>query len=176
MKKTMLAFASIAILAVLIQGQEVTIRDSAPFNYAYLECRGSYQQIPAKINEFMQAFFKQNLMPAGNFFGMYLNSPGEIKEEDLLWRLGFPIAGEESVAAPLLKGECQATQIAVFLYVGPYEKVSDAYRKIFEYIEKNGFKMAGPCIEKYLDMNPEAVKPEDRKTEINVPVEKKSDK
>ena len=59
----------------------------------------------------MQAFFKQNLMPAGNFFGMYLNSPGEVKEEDLHWRLAFPVAADATVAAPLLKGECQATKI-----------------------------------------------------------------
>ncbi len=175
MKKTILSLILIAVLAVLLQGQEVMIQDTTPFTYAYLECRGSYQQIPAKINEFMQAFFKQNLMPAGNFFGMYLNSPAEVKEEDLLWRLGFPIVGEESVTAPLLKGECQATKIAVYLYVGPYEKVSDAYGKIFEYVEKNGYKVIGLCIEKYLDMNPEAVKPEDRKTEINFPIAKKSD-
>ena len=41
-------------MTVLLQGQEVAIRDSAPFTYAYLECQGSYQQIPAKINEFMR--------------------------------------------------------------------------------------------------------------------------
>ncbi len=173
MKKTILAFVLITVLAVLLQAQEVVIQDSAPFTYAYLECRGSYQQIPAKVNEFMQAFFKQSLMPAGNFFGMYLNSPGEIKEEDLLWRLGFPIAAEETVAAPLQKGECNFAKIAVYLYIGPYEKVSDAYNKIFEFIGKNGYKQAGPVMEKYLDMNPDAIKPEDRKTEINLPVEKK---
>lgn len=173
MKKMIFACIFISMLAVLAQSQEVVIQDSAPFSYAYLECRGSYQQIPAKINEFMQVFFKQNLMPVGNFFGMYLNSPGEIKEEDLLWRLGFPIAGEETVATPLQKGECQAIKTAVYLYIGPYEKVSDAYAKIFEFIGKNGYKQAGPVMEKYLDMNPDAVKPEDRKTEINLPVEKK---
>ena len=176
MKKTIFAFILIAALAILLQGQEVLIQDATPFTYAYLECRGSYQQIPAKVNEFMQVFFKQNLMPVGNFFGMYLNSPGEIKEEDLAWRLGFPVPADAAVAAPLLKGECQASKTAVYLYIGPYEKVGVAYAKIFEFIDKNGYKAAGPVMEKYLDMNPDAVKPEDRKTEINLPVEKKSDK
>lgn len=173
MKKIIFAFILIAAQAAWVSGQDVQIKDSTPFTYAYLECRGSYQQIPAKIGLFMQEFFKQKLMPIGNFFGTYLNSPGEIKEEDLLWRLGFPIAGEETVAAPLQKGKCQATKIAVYLYVGPYEKVAEAYAKIFEFIEKNGYKQAGPIMENYLDMNPDAVKPEDLRTEINLPVEKK---
>jgi AraC family transcriptional regulator len=173
MKKTILAFILIAALAVLLKSQEVQIQDTAPFTYAYLECSGSYQQIPAKIGLFMQEFFKQKLMPAGNFFGMYLNSPGQVKEEELQWRLGFPIAKDAAVAAPLQKGECQATKIAFYLHVGPYDKVGAAYGKVFEFIEKNGYKVAGPPMEKYLDMNPMAVKPEDLRTEINVPVEKK---
>jgi hypothetical protein len=33
------------------------IRTVAPFAYAYLEYRGSYAQIPAKVQEFMTEFF-----------------------------------------------------------------------------------------------------------------------
>ena len=173
MRKTSFAIMFMFALAVLLPAQEVVIQDNAPYAYAYLECKGSYQQIPAKINEFMGAFFKQGLMPAGNFFGMYLNSPAQVKEEELLWRLGFPVAGSAPVAAPLQRGEFNFSKVAVLLYVGPYEKVSEDYGKIMAFIEKSGYKPAGPCIEKYLDMNPEAVKPEERRTEINVPVEKK---
>lgn len=171
MKKTIFSLLLITVLAVLLPGQEVLIQDTTPFTYAYLECRGSYQQIPAKVGVFMQEFFKQNLMPAGNFFGMYLNAPSQVKEEELQWRLGFPVAADAAVAAPLLKGECKATRIAVYLYVGPYDQVGAAYGKVFEFIEKNGYKVAGPPMEKYLDMDPAAVKPEDLKTEINLPVE-----
>jgi effector-binding domain-containing protein len=173
MKKTIFVSILIAALTASASGQEIVIQDNAPFTYAYLECQGSYQQIPGKIAVFMEEFFKQGLMPAGNFFGLYLNSPGQVKEAELQWRLGFPIVGEAAVAAPLQKGEFNFRKIAVYLYVGPYEKVGDAYVKIFQFIGKNGYKAAGPCLEKYLDMNPEAVKPEERKTEISLPLEKK---
>jgi AraC family transcriptional regulator len=173
MKKAILAFVSLAALAALLPAQEVAIQDATPFTYAYLECKGSYAQIGEKVNAFMEAFFQQGLMPEGNFFGMYLNSPAQVKEEELSWRLGFPVAAGAPVGAPLLKGECQAAKMAVLLYVGPYEKVGSAYGKVFAAIDAQGYKPAGPIMEKYLDMNPEAVKPEERKTEINVPVEKK---
>lgn len=173
MKKTIWTLIAIAVLTGLLQAQEIVIKDATPFSYAYIEGKGSYAQIPGKVGEFMGIFFKQGLMPAGNFFGMYLNSPGEVKEEELLWRLGFPIVADAVVAAPLLKGECQAAQIAVYLYVGPYEKVGDAYGKIFAFIEAQGFMIAGPVMEQYLDQNPDAVKPEALRTEIHVPVEKK---
>jgi effector-binding domain-containing protein len=173
MKKFMFGLILITVATVLLQAQEVAIQDSVPFTYAYLECKGSYGQIPAKVGEFMGIFFKQGLTPLGNFFGLYLNSPGVVKEEDLQWRLGFPVEAEATVAAPLQKGECAYTKMAVYLYVGPYEKSADAYVKIMEFIEKSGYKAAGPVMEKYLDMNPQAVKPEELRTEINVPVEKK---
>jgi AraC family transcriptional regulator len=173
MKKTIFASIFITFMAAIVCGQEVVIQDTTPFTYAYLECKGSYQQIPEKIGIFMQSFFQQGLAPLGNFFGMYLNSPAQVKEEELQWRLGFPVAAEAAVAAPLSKGDCKATKIAVYLHVGPYEKVGDAYGKIFAFIEAQGYKPAGPTIEKYMDMNPTAVKPEDLRTEINVPVEKK---
>jgi AraC family transcriptional regulator len=173
MKKVVFALIAITVLTVLLQGQDVAIQDATPFTYAYLECKGSYAQIPDKVNAFMEAFFQQGLMPEGNFFAMYLNAPGQVKEEELAWRLGFPVAAGAPVAAPLLKGECRAAKMAVLLYVGPYEKVSAAYVKVFAAIDAQGYKPAGPPMEKYLDMNPEAVKPEERKTEINVPVEKK---
>jgi effector-binding domain-containing protein len=173
MKKVGFAFIAITVLTVLLQGQEVTIQDNVPFNYAYLECKGSYAQIPARINEFMGLFFGQSLMPAGNFFGMYLNSPAEVKEEELQWRLAFPVAAGSTVAAPLQKGEFNFATVAVYLHIGPYEKVREAYGRMFEFFQKGGYKAAGPCIEKYLDMNPQAVKPEELRTEIVWPVEKK---
>lgn len=173
MKKNTWMFVAIVVLTALLQAQEVVIQDSVPFTYAYLECTGSYQQIPAKVGEFMGIFFKQGLTPLGNFFGLYLNSPGVVKEEELQWRLGFPVEAEATVAAPLQKGECAYTKMAVYLYVGPYEKSADTYVKIMDFIEQSGYKAVGPFMEKYLDMNPQAVKPEELRTEINVPVEKK---
>ena len=190
MKKISLGFVMIAMAAIMLPGQETIkgqlpqmplsermlmpeIQDTAPFTYAYLECKGSYAQISVKIGEFMQLFFGQNLVPVGSFFSMYLNSPDEVKEEDLQWRMGFPVAADTQVAAPLQKGDCTASKIAVYLYTGPYENVGYGYGKIAAFCDLNGYKVVGPRIEKYLDMNPQAVKPEERRTEINIPVEKK---
>ncbi len=172
MKKALVLMVTLAVMAPALSAQEAVIQDMTPFTYAYLECKGSYQQISAKINEFMGAFFQQGLMPQGSFFAMYLNSPAEVKEEELLWRLGFPVDAEAKVAAPLGKDQCQAAKTAVYVHVGPYDKVSESYAKVFAFVESQGCRPAGPCIEKYLN-NPMEVKPEELRTEINVPVEKK---
>jgi AraC family transcriptional regulator len=173
MKKILFFILPPIVLSALISAQEIQIKQIAPFSYAYLECSGTYRQIPAKIGMFMQEFFKQKLQPTGEFFGLYLNSPQQVKEEELKWQVGFPVAREAPVSSPLEKGGFTHTQVAACLYIGPYETVGSAYGRIFEFIENNGYETAGPIMEKYLDQNPQAVKPSDLKTEINVPVQKK---
>ena len=173
MKKILFPCVALVAFSVLSRAQEIQIKQIVPFSYAYLECEGSYRQIPVKIGTFMQEFFKQKLWPAGGFFGLYLNSPQQVKEEELKWQVGFPVAKEAAVAAPLEKGEFTHTQVAVCLYVGPYENIGGAFGRIFQYIDDCGFKVSGPIMEKYLDQNPQSVKPAELRTEINIPVEKK---
>ena len=151
--------------------QEVQIKDETPFTYAYLECAGSYNMIPAKIGEFMGEFFKQGLIPAGSFFGLYLNSPDEVKEADLKWVIGFPVQNDAAVKEPLKKGEFKYEKVAYYLYKGPFDKANAAYELIFKFIGENGYRPAGPVMERYLD-DPSSTKPEDLRTEIIVPLSK----
>jgi effector-binding domain-containing protein len=152
--------------------QEVQIKDETPFTYASLECAGSYNLIPAKIGEFMGEFFKQGLIPMGSFFGLYFNSPAEVKEADLKWSIGFPIQNDATVKEPLKKAEFKYEKVAYYLYKGPVEKVGDVYPVVFKQIAEKGYAAAGPVMENYLD-DPNNTKPEDLRTEIIIPVAKK---
>jgi len=173
MKKAAILALALAACLAAAWGDEVKVQANTPFTYACLECSGSYQQIPAKIGEFIGEFFKQGLMPAGAMFGLYLNSPVQVKSEaELQWQVGFPVKADALVAAPLKKAEYNYGQVAYYLYKGPVEKVAESYGKIMQFLEANGYKVTGPCLERYLD-NPQMVKPEEMRTEILFPVEKK---
>jgi len=173
MKKAAVFVLALAVCLAAAWGDEVKVQANTPFTYACLECSGSYAQIPAKVGEFIGEFFKQGLMPAGAMFGLYLNSPAEVKSEaELKWQVGFPVAAEAQVAAPLKKAEYKFTLVAYYLYKGPVDKVAESYGKIMQFLEANGYQVAGPCLERYLD-NPQMVKPEEMRTEILFPVEKK---
>jgi len=170
MRKTVLMSLLVLACIGLAFGQEVKILDSTPFSYASLCCSGSYEQFGVKMGQFMQEFFKQKLTPAGAPFGLFLNSPQEVKKEDLKWEIGFPVAKEAVVAEPLKKGEFIFRKIASSIHAGPYDKVSETYAKMLKFIADNGYQVAGPCLEKYLN-NPMQVKPEELKTEVIIPVE-----
>lgn len=172
MRKTAVSVFVILACVALGIGQDVQVKDQPPFTYAYLDCAGSFQQIPAKIMEFMGTFFKQGLKPAGNLFAMYFNSPDQVPESNLKWLIGMPIAPGAAPVDPLKKGEFKHPKVAVCLHVGPYDKIGETYTKLMAFIDQNGWKPIGPGLEKYLD-NPQTVAPEKLRTEIWMPVEKK---
>lgn len=172
MKKAIAAILVIAACAALGNAQDVQIKDQTPFAYAYLDCAGSFQQIPAKIMEFMGAFFKQGLRPAGDLFAMYFNSPQAVPEAELKWLIGMPVAAGAAPVEPLKKGEFTHPKVAVCLHIGPYDKVAATYAKLTAYLDETGWKPAGPALEYYLD-NPQTTAPDKLRTEIVWPVEKK---
>jgi len=169
MRKTVLMSVLVAACFGVTLGQEVKIQDSTPFSYAGLSCSGSYEQFGVKMGQFMQEFFKQKLTPAGAPFGLYLNSPEEVKKEDLKWEIGFPVAKDAAVAEPLKKGEFGFRKVASAIHAGPYDKVTETYARMLKFMAANGYRAVGPVLERYLN-NPMQVKPEDLKTEVIIPV------
>jgi effector-binding domain-containing protein len=59
--------------------------------------------------------------------------------------------------------------------MGSYETTGETIRKIMDWMEANRYSQAGPILERYLDMNPSEIKPEDLRTEILVPIKKKAE-
>ena len=172
MKKTVLFILLAAAGAGFGLGQDVVVKDQTPFVYAYIECTGSYSLISAKIGEFMNEYFSQGLGSFTGVMAMYLNAPGEVPEAELKWRIGMPIGADVTPQEPLRKDEFAYPKVASCLHVGPYDKVGEAYQKIGAYLERNGWKAAGPPVEFYLN-DPGQVPPEKLETEILIPVEKK---
>jgi len=174
MKKILFVLLLVIFGCFVLSASEegVVIKDMDPFSYAAMEFSGSFEKMEQSIGQFMQEFFKQGLQPGGPLLGIYYNDPTTVKAEELKWAVGFPVPEDAGVEAPLKKIDTTFKKAAVYLYTGPYEKMDKAYQMIFKHIEDKGCKMVWPCYDKYLN-NPQEVKPEDLKTEIIVPVEKK---
>ena len=180
MKKTIFVWVCIIFFGVIVgfagqqeeTRQKVVIKECESFWYAYMEFGGPFDQMEKSIQKFMGEFFKQGLAPAGPFLGVYFNDPRKVKPEELKWNIGFPMSKDAKVEAPLKKAEFKHKTAAVYLHIGPYENMGKAYDKIFKYAENNGYKIVWPVYDKYLN-NPMQVKPEELKTEMIIPVEKK---
>lgn len=103
--------------------------------------------------------------------GIYYNSPENVKPEELKWEIGFPITKGVSIRPPLELKVWNFTRVVSATHIGPYEKIAEIYPKIFEWMKKNNYRIAGPIMERYFD-NPATTKPEKLRAEVWVPCEK----
>jgi AraC family transcriptional regulator len=174
MKKTIFVWVCIILLSVMVSfaGQEVEIKEIESFWYAGMEFGGPFEQMEKSVQKYFGEFFKQGLTPAGPLLGVFFNDPSLVKPEELKWEVGFPVSKDANVQPPLKMVEFKKTTAAVYLHIGPHENMDKSYEKIFKYVEDNGYKIVWPVYDKYLN-NPMQVKPEELKTEMIIPVEKK---
>jgi effector-binding domain-containing protein len=155
-------------------GEAITVQQVEAFAYVSLQQKGPFDKMEEAIGNLMQEMRGQNLVPGGPMIGIYFNSPDEVKPEDLQWEIGFPVTSQALVQPPLQMKEWNFTQVVVSLHQGPYEKVGETIQKMIEWMEANGYFPAGPFLERYMDMNPEELKPEELKTEVWIPCQKKT--
>jgi effector-binding domain-containing protein len=157
-----------------VQSGVVTIQTIEPFSYFCIEYKGPFTQIQQAIAKMSEEARRQNAAPSGPLMGIYYNSPEQVSPQALQWEVGFPVTPQTLIQPPLVKKEWSYTQVAVCLHQGAYEDTSETITKMHDWMDNNGYRPAGPIMERYLDMNPAELKPEQRKTEIWIPCQKKS--
>lgn len=167
-----LFFFTFSSATLTVAEEVVSLREISPFPYCSIHHKGPFTEIQEVIGKLMQAFQSQNIFPAGPMIGIYYNSPAEVNPEDLDWEVGFPVTAQVMAQAPLEKKQWDLTPVASCLHVGPYEKTTDTISKILDWMKANGYVQTGPVMERYLDMNPAAVKPEELRTEVWIPCQK----
>jgi len=148
-----------------------TVKEVAAFSYCCLPCQGPYTNMEEKIGELTQFMQMQNIVPMGPLIGIFYNDPNVTKSENLHWEIGFPVM-ESEVQDPLRFKQWTFTTVLEGTYTGPYEKSAGIYTEMIGWLETNGYSPAGPILEKYLS-DPNSTRPEDYKTEIWIPCQKK---
>ena len=153
----------------------VTVKDVEPFPYCAIVHKGPYTDMTAVVGQLIGAMQTQSLFTQirGPMVGVYYNFPGAVKPEELSWEVGFVITAQATPQQPLVKKNWEHRTVAVALHVGPYDKGGATIEKIMFWLAARGYEISGPVLERYLDMNPAAVKPEELRTEIWVPCAKK---
>ncbi|MGB7297032.1 MAG: GyrI-like domain-containing protein [Candidatus Aminicenantales bacterium] len=156
------------------QGGSVTIQKSEAFVYVCLEEKGPFEGIQHAIGRLVQEMQGQNVVPAGPLLGIYYNSPEEVSDQDLRWEVGFPVTAQALIQPPLMKKEWGYSESAVCLHQGAYEDTGETISKMLDWMDDNGYRPEGPIMERYLDMNPEELSPEQLKTEVWIPCQKRT--
>jgi AraC family transcriptional regulator len=149
----------------------ITKKDLAPQPVLIVRKRVKRSDIAATIGETLPEIFvyaQQNgIALAGLPFTRYIEmGPGMITMEPGMRVTGQPVSGHGEVVAETLPGGPAATTI----HAGPYDKLTDAYAAIEQWMHAEGLVSAGAPWECYLNDPSEHPDPKDWKTEVFWPV------
>lgn len=153
---------------------EIVLQTIEPFSYVAVTRKGSFDQIPEAIGQLWEQMQAQNIAPTGPLIAIYHGDPA-LDAANLEFEIGFPVMDVVEIMEPpdkpalLAKKTWIFTTVAASLYVGPYDRAGEFILKMQDWIESKGCVRNGPVAERYMDMDPEAVPPDKRQTEIWIP-------
>ena len=151
---------------------KVTLKEITPFSYVSVRHQGPLSEFETAVNILMANIQRQNIPPAGTMFAIMHKIPEEGKEATLDWEVSFPVTSQVYPQPPLTKGVWEHPHIASATQTGPIETLGDAVDEMFEWIEKNGYKRAGPVMAVFLNISDPDTIPDRLQTEIWVAIDK----
>ena len=155
---------------------EVTVKKTEPITVAFVSKKGPYTLIGETFGRLYHWIGEKGYVPAGPPIGVYFNAPGQVPDEELLWELRSPIAGDVAPSGPDEQGlgvkKVEGAEVASTMHKGPYDQVGATYGALAGWIAENGYQIIGPGEEVYLS-DPDKTPPEELLTEIRFPVKKR---
>ena len=148
-------------------GLDINVKETSAIRFAYLENVGPYDQAGQKFTEIGDMAAKHQL--SGKFMGVFFDDPDKVPAEELRCQLGIEVPSDFEVPETYEVREIPGRTVACAVVKGPYEETAEDYRKMFMWLKKNGYRVAGPALEIYIVGGPE-VAPEQCLTEIRIPV------
>ncbi|MHC1591873.1 MAG: GyrI-like domain-containing protein [Candidatus Helarchaeales archaeon] len=133
--------------------------------------------MPKLIGELMKEIFapdnqKQMVRITGPI--MFLAHDLEYKEVDADIEIAIPIAGRITIHSDEVEVKnLPKSKVISITQAGPYDEIGSAYTIAFDHAIKNGFKIAPPIRELYLN-DPNQVPEAEILTEIQIPIELES--
>lgn len=155
---------------------EFAVTETEPFSYAAVEMTGSYDNHGDAFMKLYSAAGAQGLPMTAAPFGIYWNSPDDTAEEDLKWEIGFPVAADQKIEAPIVLKKWGWTTVIQKDFEGVVDgdEITAVYYAMYEWIGANGYEMAGPMLQRFLGMPSPNEKGETvGKVQIVFPVQKK---
>lgn len=138
----------------------------------YISFKGAYDEIAVLLGELVGYIIAKGLQMAGPPFGIYFNSPHEVKEEELLYEIGIPFTGDAEEEGRIKIKTIPEQLVISRVYKGPYSECGMALGSLGEYAYKNGYQIVGPPMEIFIS-DPNETPEKDLVTEVNFPVIKK---
>ena len=151
---------------------KIEIKSVPEYQVAFILKKGSYQQIPDTLGKVVGWLMAKNVEIQMPVYGLYYNSPVDVSEEELEWEVGAAFVGELEGEADIKIKNVLQHEVVTSVFKGPYGEAASVYMDLIQYAANEGYQIAGPVLESYLN-DPSEVSQSEALTEIQFPVVKK---
>ena len=149
-------------------GYEVHVKQSPPEHVVTRRSHTTVALIEDTIDETLQAM-AGSVSPPGSLRGApFALYHGEMRSEDVDIEVGVPVAPGATAAGEVK--DLPGGPVAWTVHVGPYESIGAAYVALYGWLRAHGLEPSGPPREVYLVGPGPATRPDEYRTEIDVPV------
>jgi len=148
---------------------KIEIKTIPEYQVAFILKKGSYEQIPPNLGKVVEWLMTKNVEIQMPIYGLYYNSPMEVSEEELEWEVGAAFLGKLEGEGDIQIKTIPQHEAVTTVFKGPYGEAASVYMKLVEYATKEGYQLAGPPLESYLN-SPDEVPESELLTEIRFPV------
>lgn len=148
---------------------EIEIKTVPEYQVAFIIEKGSYQKVPETLGKVVGWLMTKQVEIQMPVYGIYYNNPMEVPEEELTWEVGAAFLGELEGEDVIQIKKVQEHEVVSAVFKGPYSEIHLVYGELFQYTMKNGYQIAGPPLENYLN-DPNLVPESEILTEVQFPV------
>ncbi|BDZ70465.1 AraC family transcriptional regulator [Methanobacterium petrolearium] len=151
---------------------KIEIKKILQYQVAFIPMKGSYEQIPETLGKVVGWLMVKNVEIQMPVYGAYYNSPMEVSEDELEWEVGAAFIGELEAEEDIEIKIVPQHKAVSTVFKGPYGDAASVYMDLIQYAAKEGYEIAGPILESYLN-SPDEVPESELLTEVQFPVVKK---
>jgi AraC family transcriptional regulator len=145
---------------------EILTKSTEKMTLIYLDHVGPYEQLGPLFGRVAEYAAKNQL--TGQVVGIYYDDPTTVAPENLRCEIGIAVPEGTMPDSGYGIQEIPAGMVAYAALKGPYDKIAEDYPYMYEWIEKKGYKIAGPLMEVYLKGGPD-VPQDEYVTEVRIP-------
>ena len=151
---------------------KIEIKNIPEHQVAFILEKGSYEKIPKTLGEVVGWLMTKDVEIQMPIYGLYYNSPLEVSEDELEWEMGAAFLGDLKGEGKFKSKTSLNMNVVSTIFKGPFSEANSVYGSMIDYAANNGYEIAGPVLESYLN-SPDEVPESELLTEVQFPVVKK---
>ncbi len=133
---------------------------------------GPYNQLSELFGELMDYVMENDVHITEHPYCTFFNNTMEVSPEELHYEIGIPFIGDAPEDCMINIKKISMHRVVFTTHKGAYRQTEQVYLTLMEYAVENGYLIAGPVTEVYIN-NPLEIPEKGLLTEVRFPVIKK---